>query len=144
MGAIIPCQTYSATEQDTVKLLLEALDADDSVTIKQTLSQWPSQPDAEHNSGDYDAPLWPFKLVLSGAIEKDNADLVSFVLDLGLNIEMYAVEVALKHPSIRIFAAFLDHGWDINEARWETIPSVLSYICPPQYGNLLVGRSPKR
>ncbi len=117
----------SPAEQQIAQILMAALDSGDIATIKQTLDQWPSQPDAEHNSEDYEENLWPFKLVLSGAIETHNSDIVSSVLDSGLKIELYAVLGALKTQSIGVFQAFVDHRWDINWPLGETMPPALSY-----------------
>ncbi len=130
MVAIVP-PNLNATEQETAQILMTALDSGDFATINQILDRWPSQPEAGHSSGDYEPSLWPFKLVLSGAIEKDNIQLVSFVLDSGLKVELYAVMRALDIESIGIFEAFINHGWDINEPLGETQPPSLSYACLP-------------
>lgn len=113
----------SPVEQKIGQILMAALDSGDIATIKQTLDEWPSKPDAEHNSGNYDENLWPFKLVLS----EDNPQIVSSVLDSGLKIELYAVLGAVDIKSIGVFQAFVDHGWDINEPLGETMPPALSY-----------------
>lgn len=125
MVAIVP-PYLNATEQQTADNLTTALDLGDFATIDQILDRWPSRPEAEHNSGNYEPGLWPFKLVLSGAIEQDNVQLISLVLDAGLKIELYAVLDALDIESIGIFQTFIDHGWDINEPLGETMPPPLS------------------
>ena len=132
MVAVVP-PDLNAAEQQTAQILEIALDSGDFATINQILDRWPSQPEAEHSSGDYEPSLWPFKLVLSGAIEKDNVKLVSFVLDSGLKVELYAVMRALDIESTGVFQAFIDHGWDINEPLGENLPPSLSYALPRFY-----------
>ncbi len=132
MEGIVP-PNLNATGQQTAQILMTALDSGDFATINKILDRWPSHPEAEHSSGDYEPSLWPFKLVLSGAIEKDNIQLISFVLDSGLKVELYAVMWALDIESIGVFEAFINHGRDINEPLGETQPPSLSYALPPFY-----------
>ncbi|KAI4117143.1 MAG: hypothetical protein LQ338_007602 [Usnochroma carphineum] len=118
----------SDTDQQCAQILSTAVDGGDLATIRQVLETWPSQPSSGIDSGDYVPELWPFKAVLSGAIEKGNPEIVSDVLDRGLKIELYAVMLALDLQSMEVFQVFIDHGWDINMPLGETTPPCLAYV----------------
>ena len=127
---IIP-SGLSTADRHCARILQTAIEVGDLATISQLLQSWPTQPDSENNSGDYVPDLWPFKAVLSGAIEKGNIELSSYVLDHGLKIELYAMMLALQSPSAGIFQVFVDHGWDINTPMGEKWPPCLAYVMPP-------------
>ncbi len=118
----------SATDESIAETLTACIDSGDVPTIRQILEQWPLQPNSNSVSGNNEQRLWPFKLVLSKAIEKANIQLVAYVLDLGLKVEMYAVMGALDIMSIEVFQAFIDHGWNINQPLWQSIPPALAYV----------------
>ncbi|KAL8781972.1 MAG: hypothetical protein Q9213_005756 [Squamulea squamosa] len=129
MTIIIP-SNLSEADQTIARDLETAIDAEDLATISQLLDYWPNQPSSGNNSGDYNPVLWPFKAVLSGAVETTNTAVASNVLDRGLKIELYAVMRALDSPSTGMFQIFIDHGWDINMPLGETMPPCLAYVLP--------------
>jgi hypothetical protein len=118
----------SAADERIAETLTACIDSGDTPTIRQILEQWPLQPSSNSVSGDNEQRLWPFKLVLSGAIEKANIQLVVYVLDLGLKVEMYAVVGALDIMSVEIFQALFDHGWNINQPLYHSSPPALAYV----------------
>ena len=126
MSVIVPpCLTEC--EQQTAQDLTIAVETGDVAAVIAILNLWPHKPNAGMISGDHDRELWPFKLVLSGAISKRNIRLVSLALDSGMKVEVYAVMMALDIESIEVFQAFIDHGWDINMPLSETQPPLLAY-----------------
>lgn len=125
--AIVPPH-LDEVEQEVARELESALDNNDAAAIIQALEVWASQPDPEKPVSGHDPGLWPYRLVLSGAIEQQNIQLVSYVLSHGIRIEVYAIHRALDLESIPIFQTFLDNGWDINEPLGETSPPALAYV----------------
>lgn len=118
----------SIQDRESAQTLSTAIVNGDLATVCQVLMTWPSQPRAGLDSGDYITDLWPFKAVLSGAIERGNTELASYVLGRGLKIELYATMLALDLKSVDMFQVLVDHGWDINMPLSEAQPPCLAYV----------------
>lgn len=116
----------SEPDQECAQTLSTAIGDGNLAAVSHILATWPSQPRAGSDSGDYIADLWPFKAVLSGAVQNGNTHLASYVLDRGLKIELYAVMYALDIKTVDMFQVLLDHGWDINMPLGETSPPCLA------------------
>ena len=114
----------SIQDREIAKTLSTAIENGDLATVRQVLMTWPCQPSAAFHSQE----LWPFKAVLSGAIESGNTELASYVLGRGLKIELYATIRALELGSVDMFQVLVDHGWDINMPLSEAQPPFLAYV----------------
>ena len=119
-----------ATERHTAEILTAAAGTGDLATVSTILSRWSLQPSSEPASAPDDPGLWPFPLVLYQAIEENQAQIVSYVLGLGLKLQRLAIERALDVGSIDVFQAFIDNGWDINAPLGELEPPPLAYVLP--------------
>ena len=117
-----------ATERNTAEILAAAAGTGDLTAVSEILKHWPLQPGSEPAAAPNSLGLWPFPLVLYRAIEENQAQIVSYVLGLGLKLERLAVERALDVGSADIFGAFVDHGWDINAPLGEQEPPPLAYV----------------
>ncbi len=122
-----------ATEQHTAQILAAAAGTGDLATVREILTQWPLQPGSRPAPAPYSPDLWPFGLVYYTAIEKNEPQIVSYVLGLGLKLERLAVERALDVESLDIFQAFIDNGWDINAPLGEIEPPPLACVLPLPY-----------
>ena len=113
-------------EQHTAQILTAAAGTGDLTTVSEILSHWPLQPGSETVPAMHNIGLWPFPLVLYRAIEENQAQIVSYVLGLGLKLERLAIERALDVGSIDVFQAFIDNGWEINAPLGELEPPALA------------------
>ena len=122
-----------AANQYTARILETAAGTGDLITVREILSQWPTQPSTEPDdlpcgpkpsNMPYDQDLWPFTLALHKAIEENRFQIVSYVLSCGLKPRSLTTLKALNTASIDIFQALLDHEWDINAP-------LAPNMCPP-------------
>ena len=118
----------SIQDQECAQTLSTAIENGDLATVRRVLTTWPWQPRAGFDSGDDIADLWPFKAVLSGAIESGNTELASYVLGCGLKAELYVTMLALDLGSIDMYQVLVDHGWDINMPLSQGNPPLLAYV----------------
>ena len=119
-----------AAEQHTAQILAAAAGTGDLTTVREILPHWPLQPGSGPAPATDSPDLWPFPLVLYRAIEKNQAQIVSYVLGLGLKLGRLAIEKALDVRSVDVFRAFIDNGWDINAPLGEIEPPPLAYVLP--------------
>ncbi len=133
----------SATDQHTAQILEGAVSTGDLTTVTTILSQWPTQPSSESFNVSYgpkpanipyDQDLWPFALVLYTAIDKNRAEIVSYVLSSGLKPQPSVTVKALDTGSIDIFQALFDHGWDIDAPLAPNMCPPLWFVCPSILG----------
>lgn len=129
MGAIVP-PYLSTADQQVFQSLVAALDSERPRHRQADPGSLALQARSCPEFGDCGNDLWPLKLVLSGAIEKRDAQPISFVLDFGLKVELYAMMGALDVESVEVFQAFIDHGWSINELIGHNQPPYLAYESP--------------
>ena len=78
----------------------------DLVTVREILTQWPLQPGSEPAPAPNRPGLWPFGFVFYRAIDGKQAQLVSYILGLGLKLERLAIERALDAGSADVHPAF--------------------------------------
>lgn len=94
-----------------VQQLCEASSTGDLEQVKRTIAQVESSED-----GSLPNLYYLLKPMLKIAASNNQAAIVSYLLDQGLECDKVTVKAAVSAGSIDVLQAFLDYDWDINKS----------------------------